>query len=82
LGVFPELGTSFKTTNLIESVMARVEAKTHRVDRRRSSDQKRRWCVATLLQIERQFRCVKGVKHLPLLQRALRSTITSASAAA
>jgi hypothetical protein len=26
LGVFPELGTSFKTTNLLESVMARVEA--------------------------------------------------------
>lgn len=25
LGVFPELGISFKTTNLIESVMARVE---------------------------------------------------------
>lgn len=82
LGVFPELGTSFKTTNLIESVMARVEAKTQRVDRWRSSDQKRRWCAATLRQIEQQFRCIKGVKHLPLLQRALRSTITSASAAA
>ncbi len=31
LGVFAELGTSFKTTNLIERVKARVEAKTHRV---------------------------------------------------
>lgn len=71
LGVFPELGTSFKTTNLIESVMARVEAKTRRVDRWRNSDQKLRWCAATLLLIEKQFRRVKGCKHLPLLQRAL-----------
>ncbi len=28
LNVFPELGVSFKTTNLIESVMTRLEAKT------------------------------------------------------
>ena len=40
LEVFVELGTSFKTTNLIESVMARVEAKTQRVGRWRTSDQK------------------------------------------
>lgn len=82
LGVFPELVRSFRTTSLIESVMARVEAKTHRVARWRSSDQKRRWCAATLLQIERQFRSVKGVKHLPLLIRALGRTVTSEPAAA
>ena len=33
LHVFAKLGVSFKTTNLIESVMARLEAKTHRVTR-------------------------------------------------
>jgi putative transposase len=82
LGIFPELGTSFKTTNLIESVMARVEARTRRVSRWRSSDQKRRWCAAALLQLERQFRCVKGVKHLPLLMRALRTSIPTIHAAA
>jgi transposase-like protein len=71
LGVFPELGTSFKTTNLIESVMARVEAKTQRVGRWRTSDQKQRWCAATLLHIEKNFRRVKGCTHLALLQRAL-----------
>ena len=71
LGVFPELGTSFKTTNLIESVMARVEAKTRRVDRWRTSDQKLRWCAATLRHIETKFRRVKGCANLPLLQRAL-----------
>jgi len=71
LAVFVELGTSVKTTNLIESVMARVEPKTQRVGRWRTSDQKQRWCAATLLHIEKNFRRVKGGKHLALLQRAL-----------
>ncbi|MCC6317782.1 MAG: transposase [Gemmatimonadaceae bacterium] len=82
LGVFPELGTSFKTTNLIESVMARVEARTRRVSRWRSSDQRRRWCAASLLQHEGQFRCVKGMKHLPWLIRALRLSLPDTHAAA
>jgi transposase-like protein len=76
LGVFPELGTSFKTTNLLESVMARVEAKTARVDRWRTSDQKLRWCAAALLAVEAQFRRVKGYTHLPLLAQALQAKIT------
>ena len=82
LGVFPELGTSFKTTNLIESVMARVAARTRRVSSWRSSDQRRRWCAATLWQLEQQFRSVKGVKHLPLLMRALRASLPDVPAAA
>ena len=36
------------TTNLIESVMARLEAKTRRVTRWRTSDQKWRWCASAL----------------------------------
>lgn len=71
LGVFPELGVSFKTTNLIESVMARVEARIAKVDRWRTSDQKLRWGAAALGVMERQFRRVKGCTHLPLLQQAL-----------
>ena len=71
LGVFDALGTSFKTTNLIESVLARVEAKTPRVGRWRTSDQKQRWCAASLLQIEHRFRRVRAYQKLPLLQRAL-----------
>lgn len=82
LGVFPELGTSFKTTNLIESVMARVEDKTYRVDRWRTSDQKLRWCAAALLAVEKQFRRVKGYHHLPLLERALLTKITPSTDAA
>jgi len=76
LGVFHELGTSFKTTSLIESVMARVEATTLRGDRWRTSDQKLRWCAAALLAVEQQFRRVKGWAYLPLLERALRAKIT------
>lgn len=82
LGVFPELGVSFKTTNLIESVMARVDAKTARVDRWRTSDQKLRWCAAALLAAEAKFRRVKGHKHLPLLERALTMKMITTTAAA
>ena len=82
LNVFAELGTSFKTTNLLESVMARIEAKTERVDRWRTSDQKLRWCAAALLAVEKQFRRVKGCAHLPLLERALLAKITPSMIAA
>ncbi|MFO0329109.1 MAG: transposase, partial [Gemmatimonadota bacterium] len=82
LEVFTTLGISFTTTNLIERVMARVEAKTHRISRWRTSDQKQRWCAATLLEIEKQFRKVKGQQHLGLLQAALRGKPSSPLAAA
>ncbi|MGQ0640304.1 MAG: IS256 family transposase, partial [Gemmatimonadaceae bacterium] len=71
LGVFAALGVSFKTTNLLESVMARVQARTARVDHWRTSDQKLRWSAASLLAIEAQFRRVKGYRKLPLLKKAL-----------
>jgi putative transposase len=78
LNVFPELGASFRTTNVIESVMARVEAKTARVTRWRNGDQKLRWCAAALLAAERQFRRVKGHAKLGLLQRALGKSAAAA----
>jgi putative transposase len=82
LNVFPELGVSFKTTNLIESVMARLEAKTHRVTRWRTSDQKLRWCASALTSMERQFRRVKHYRHLPLLRHALRNKLSPTKSAA
>jgi transposase-like protein len=82
LGVFPELGVSFKTTNLIESVMARLEAKTHRVTRWRTSDQKLRWCASALWAAEQQFRRVKGYRHLPLLEHALQNRLSLTNSAA
>ena len=63
--------------------MARVEAKTRRVDRWRTSDQKLRWCASTLLHIEQGFRLVKGCRKLSLLQQALKNnTSTTRTAAA
>jgi transposase-like protein len=79
LGVYPELGRSFKTTNLIETIMARVEATTLRVDRWRTSDQKLRWCAAALLAIEPRLRRVKNYQHLPLLERALAGKLPAAA---
>ena len=82
LHVFPELGVSFKTTNLIESVMARLEAKTQRVTRWRTSDQKLRWCASALWAAERQFRRVKNYRHLPLLKHALQHRLSLTHSAA
>ena len=42
LGLFRELGNSFKTTNCIESLMAHVGQRTDKVDYWRNSDQKLR----------------------------------------
>jgi putative transposase len=82
LNVFPAIGVSFRSTNLIESVMARLEAKTHRVTRWRTSDQKLRWCASALWATERQFRRVKAYRALPLLKQALQRTITTTKSAA
>ena len=82
LGVFPALGRGFKTTNLIETLMAQLERKTQKVDRWRTSDQQRRWCAAALLAVEQQFRRVKGYAQRPLLERALLTKITPSTSAA
>ena len=71
LDVFPELGTSFKTTNLIENVMGRVDQRTRRVSRWTTSDQKLRWCASALLDVEKKFRRVRAHNKLHLLKTAL-----------
>jgi len=80
LGLHEDLRRSLNTTNLIESIMAQIERKTQRVDHWRTSDQKQRWCAATLLQIEQNFRRIRGLKHLPLLQTALQNKLHLAAA--
>jgi transposase-like protein len=71
LGLFRELGISFKTTNCIESLMALVGQRTDKVDYWRNSDQKHRWLGAALLDIEPRLRKVKGYRHLPQLRIAI-----------
>ena len=75
LGVFPTLGSSLKTTNCLESIMALVGQRTDKVDRWRNSDQKQRWVASALLDIEPRLRRIKGYRHLPVLRAALRSAL-------
>ena len=82
LGVHEDLRRSLNTTNMIESVMAQIERKTQRVDHWRNSNQKQRWVAATMLQIERNFRRVRGCKHMALLQAALRTKLPTTAVAA
>ncbi len=71
LGVFAELGISFKTTNCIESLNSQVEKVCGRVTHWNNSSQKQRWLAAALLDIEPRLRKIKGYKHLPKLRLAL-----------
>jgi len=71
LGLFEKLGTSFKTTNVIESIQARLGQYTDRVDYWRNSDQKQRWVAAALSDLEPRLRRVKGMKYLPELRLAI-----------
>ncbi len=75
LGLFEELGTSFKTTNMIENVNGQLERSTGRVTRWRNSDQRQRWVGTALLDIEPRLRRVKGHKHLLALRQALQEAI-------
>jgi transposase-like protein len=80
LGLMAELGRSFKTTNVIESVHAAIGQRTDKVDHWRNSNQLHRWYAASLLDIEPRLRKVCGYKHLEKLRAAMR-TIDQAAAA-
>ena len=71
LGVFAKVGISFKTTNCLENVNRHLEQRTARVDRWRTSDQRRRWIAAALIDIEPRLRSVKGKEFLPTLRDAM-----------
>lgn len=72
LGLFSELGVSLKTTNILESIHARVEDRTARVDHWRNSEQKQRWLATALLDLEPRLRRIKHYRSLPLLREALK----------
>jgi transposase-like protein len=71
LGLFAVLGTSFKTTNCLESINALVEERCAKVDRWTNSNQRQRWLATALLDIEPRLRKVKGYRHVPQLREAL-----------
>lgn len=72
LGLFPQLGISLKTTNCIESLMARVDEYTGKVDYWRNSSQKHRWIGSALLEVEPHLRRIKGYRYLQTLRNALK----------
>lgn len=73
LGLFEELGTSLKTTNLIESINAGLGQRTDKVDRWRNSDQKQRWVASALLDIEKGLNRITGHRHLSRLKEVLKT---------
>lgn len=75
LGVYELLGASFKTTNCLESTNAMVEERCAKVDAWKTSHQRQRWLATALLDIEPRLRRVKGHRHLPKLEAALRRAL-------
>jgi len=75
LGVFPLVGRSLKTTNVIESVNAQAEQRCGRVDHWKNSNQKHRWLATALLNIEPRLRRLLGYRHLPMLRAALQKEL-------
>ena len=76
LGVFRALGQSLKTTNLLESINARVASRTDKVDHWRNSEQKHRWLATALLDLEPRLNRIRGYAALPALQQALRRAVS------
>ena len=77
LGCFRALGISLKTTNVLESIHARVASRTDKVDVWRNSDQKHRWLAAALMDLEPRLHRIKGFAALPQLQLALGRDVRS-----
>jgi transposase-like protein len=73
LGVFKELGRSFKTTNCLENLNALVGRRTDKVDYWKNAEQKHRWLATTLLDLEPRLRKVCGYKQLLRLRAALQT---------
>ncbi len=72
LDMFKEIGTSFKTTNCIESFNRQLEIYTGRVCYWKNSNQRQRWFASATLEIEPRLNRVRGHKHLPLLRKVMR----------
>ncbi len=71
LGLFGNLGRSFKTTNCMESVNAMAEQRCGKVDSWKNSVQKHRWFASALLDIEPRPHKVMGYRQLYKLRNAL-----------
>ena len=82
LGVMASLGISLKTTNIVESINARLGTRTDKIDHWRNSDQKQRWLATALLDLEPHLRRIRGHHALPLLRAALKAHLSQTATAA
>lgn len=82
LGCFRTLGISLKTTNVLESIHARVASRTDKVDVWKTSEQKHRWLASALLDLEPRLHRIKGHRALPQLQLALARMLRAEKTAA
>ncbi len=80
LGIFETVGCSFKTTNCLENINGLVEERCAKVDHWKNSNQKQRWLVAALIDIEPRLRRVRGCRHLPKLREAIQRELKLAPA--
>jgi len=71
LGIFAIIGSSFKTTNCLESINSLAEQRCQKIDHWKNSGQKQRWLAAALNDIEPRLRKVKGYRHLSKLRTAI-----------
>ena len=75
LGLFEELGSSFKTTNCIESLNSQIGRLTGRITYWKNSAQIHPWLGCCLLDIELRMKRVKGYAHLWKLRKALQKEL-------
>ncbi len=74
LGVVEQLGRSFQTTNIIESINSDLEANLKRWV---NSSQYHRWIAMSIIKSEQNFKPIAGSSHLPTLQKALLEWVPS-----
>ncbi len=72
LGLFEKLGTSFKTTNCIESLNSQLEYYTGRISNWHNSSHRQRWIVSAILEVEPSLQKVFGYKNLLELRRNMK----------
>jgi putative transposase len=65
------LARTLRSTNAIESMIGICRDHARNVKRWRDGDMVRRWCAAGMIEAGKQFRRIKGYRHLPALRDAL-----------
>ena len=71
LGLSDRLCRTLTNTNAIESMISVAKTTTGNVKRWRDGKMIKRWVAAGMLNAERSFRRIKGVKDMPTLLDAL-----------